>query len=393
MSVHKDEKINYLIASHKIMNKITKIVIGIVALVLVVWGITSLATKDVHTNSPTQKPTITIGVTLPLTGDIAMLGQSNKNAIQLAYNQLDTKNLKYNYKLVFEDDSFKPSIGATTAHKLISIDGANALISFGSPVGNVVSPIAEAAGVPHLNDFASDPHVATGQYNFVDYTPANEDSKLFIQELQKRRITKVVFFGQQDNPGSGAIINAFLSGVKSTNIQVLSTQMITTGTRDFRTQIEKVKDLGAQIYIIELSSPELETVTTQLRTLGVNTPVTTMETFEFSDQLSLFEGMWYVNDADATQWFMDLYTKTYNQAPKFGAANGYDSLNMLVQSVESAGDGITIPTGAQITAQLAGIKGFNGALGNNLNMGSDHLVDSKSVVRMIKNGTPVTIQP
>jgi len=368
-------------------------IISLVVIIVAIAGlfVVSAHKQTVSTATPSQKPTVTIGITLPLTGDIAMLGQSNKNAIELAYSKLDTKNLKYNYKLIFEDDAFKPSNGATTANKLISVDKANALISFGSPVGNVVSPIAESAGVPHINDFASDPHVATGKYNFVDYTPAYEDAKLFIEQLQKRGINKIVFFGQQDNPGSAAIINAFLGGVKLTNIQVLSTQMIPAGTRDFRTQISKVKDLGAELYVLELNSPELELVATQLKTAGVKAPFSSMETFEFSDQLSLFEGMWYVNDADATEWFMDLYTKTYGVTPKFGAANGYDSLNMIVQSVEKAGDGVTVPTGSQITEQIAHISGFNGALGDNLNMGTDHLVASKAVVRMIKSGVPVTI--
>ena len=62
---------------------------------------------------------------------------------------------------------------------------------------------------------------------------------------------KVVFFGQQDNPGATAIINDFLSDVKNTNIQVVSTQMFNTGTRDFRTQIAQTKGLGAQIYVLE----------------------------------------------------------------------------------------------------------------------------------------------
>ncbi len=373
------------------MTKTTKLVLGFVGIVIIA-GIIGIIAKGPGVKMG-QKPVVTIGITLPLTGDIAMLGQSNKNAIQLAYSKLDTKNMKYDYKLVFEDDGFKPATGATTANKLISVNKADAVISFGSPVGNVVSPIAEAAGVPHINDFASDPHVAAGQYNYVHYTPASEDAKLFIRELERRGISKIVFFGQQDNPGSAAIINAFLDGVKSTKIQVLSTQMVVTGTRDFRTQISKVKDLDAELYVLELSSPELETATKQLRTAGVKTPVSSMETFEFSDQLSLFEGMWYVNSADATPWFMDLYTKTYGQAPKFGAANGYDALNMIVQSVESAGNGVTVPSRSEINSRIAGIKGFDGALGTGMSMGSDHLVVSKAVVRMIKDGVPVTITP
>ena len=369
------------------MNKTIKIALVVVALILAIWGISTLSADK----APKSKPVITIGVTLPLTGDVAMLGQSNKNAILLAQSQLP-KDLKYDYKLVIEDDQFKLALGATAANKLISIDHASALISFGSPVGNVVSPIAEKNHIAHINDFTSDPHVATGEYNFVDYTPAYQDSKSFIDQLKKRNIKTLVFFGQQDNPGVNAIISTFLKDASSTpEIKVLSTQMFNTGTRDFRTQIDKVKGLNPDIYVLEASSPEIETLTKQLRQQGVNTPVTTMEAFEFSPELSLFEGMWYVNGADPMSWFVDLYTKTYKETPKFGAANGYDSFNMIVQAAESVGDGKTIPSSTNIAKKLAELKDFDGALGKGLSMGADHLVKSDAVIRVIKDGKPMTV--
>ncbi|MEK7095282.1 MAG: ABC transporter substrate-binding protein [Patescibacteria group bacterium] len=338
----------------------------------------------------TQKMTVKIGVTLPLTGDISVLGQDNKNAIMLAYERLGET--KYNYELIFEDDQFKPSVGASTVNKLISIDGVSAVISFGSPVGNVVSSITEKSKVPHVNDFASDPHVADGEYNFVHYTPSYEDSRVFVAELEKRGIKKLVFFGQSDNPGVVAIIDAFEKDIKNSDIQVLSTQKFNTGTRDFRTMISKVKDLNLDIYVLEASTPELETLTKQLRDAGIKTPVTSMEAFEFSDQLSLFEGMWYVNAADPEQWFVDLFKNKYGSIPRFGSANGYDSFNLIVQAIEKSGDGKTIPSGEQIKNSLAGIKGFDGALGKGLNIDGNGIVVSKPVVRVIQNGVPVTLK-
>ncbi len=346
---------------------------------------------SLNSKSTSVKPTVVIGITLPLTGDVAILGESNRNAILLAESKLP-QNLKYNYKLVFEDDQFKPALGATTANKLISIDKASALISFGSPVGNIVSPIAEKAQIPHINDFASASSVADGEYNFLHYTPAYEDSKAFIVELNKRGIKSLVFFGQQDNPGVTAIIAAFEKDIKNTDIKVLSTQKFNTGTRDFRTQIGAVKNLNPDIYVLEASSPEIEVLTKQLREAGIKTPVTTMEAFEFSDQLALFEGAWYVNGADPAPWFVDLYKKTYNTEPKFGGANGYDALNLLVQATETAGDGKTIPTSTEIRNALSEIKGFNGAVGENLSVDKDGMVVSKAVIRMIKDGKPVTIK-
>lgn len=340
--------------------------------------------------SPQSRPIIKIGVTLPLTGNVSRLGQSVKNAMELAQSQI-SKDTKYQYELIFEDDQFKPAIGASTANKLISIDNVSALISFGSPVGSVVSPIAEKAHITHVNDFASAATVAIGEYNFVHYTPAYEDSKVFIAELKKRDIKKIVFFGQQDNPGATAIIDAFEKDIKNTDIQVLSTQKFNTGTRDFRTQISMVKNLNPEIYVLEASSPELEMLTMQLREADIKTPITSIETFEFSDQLSLFEGMWYVNGADPMPWFVDLYRKAYNEEPKFGAPNGYDAVNLIVQATEAVGDGKTIPTSTQIRDALAQIKGFDGAVGNGLNIDAEGLVISKAVVRIIKDGKPVTI--
>lgn len=368
------------------MNKTNKIIISIVGAILIIWGINSLAAKD---NTET-KPTIKIGVTLPLTGDVAMLGQNSKKSLLLAQEQL-SKNTKYNYELVFEDDQFKPQTGVTTVNKLINIDKVSTILSFGSPVGNSVSPITEKSGVPHINFFASDMNVANGDYNFVNYTPPYKDSEVFIKELGKREIKTVVFFGQQDNPGVEAIITAFENDIKDTDIKVLSNQKFNTGTRDFKTQIALVKDLNPDIYVLEATSPELEILTKQIREAGITIPVTSIEAFEFSSELSLFEGMWYVNAADPQKWFVDLFTEKYSETPKFGSANGYDSLNLIVTAVEKIGDGKTIPTREEIKDALTEIKGFDGALGNNLSIDEDGIVVSDAVVREIKNGIPVTI--
>jgi len=373
------------------MSKTNKILLWGIGVILVIVAV-AVMTKISSNPPPSQKQTIKIGVTLPLTGGVAMLGQSAKNAILLAESRL-SRNNKYDYELVFEDDQFKPATGASVANKLINIDKVDALISFGSPVGSVVSPIAERSKILHINDFASASQVADGDYNFVHYTPPYEDSKLFIEQLEKRGIKKLVFFGQQDNPGVTAIINAFEADIKETDIEVVSSNMFNTGTRDFRTMIDKSRDLGADMWVLEANTPELEILARQIQQSGIKTPLTTMEAFEFSDELSLFEGMWYVNGADSEQWFIDLYTKAYSEGPKFGAANAYDVLNLIVRAVESAGNGDVNPTRTEIRDVLARIPSFDGALGKDLKIDAYGVVVSRAVVRMIKDGRAVTIEP
>jgi branched-chain amino acid transport system substrate-binding protein len=359
----------------------------VLAIVVIIIGAFVLSKNNSKTTEGRQ--TIKIGVTLPLTGPVSMLGESVKNALILAKDQLT--NTKYNYELVFEDDAFSPKQAVSTVNKLINVDKVDALISFGSPVGNVVSPIAERSQVVHINDFASDTNVAKGDWNFLHYTPPYKDSALFISELNKRNLKKVVFFGQQDNPGANALIKAFEADIPNTDIKMLATEKFNTGTTDFKTSILKVKNLGADIYVLEATSPELEILTKQIRDAGIKTPITTMEAFEFSDKLSLFEGMWYVNGADMAQYFIDLYQKTYGSYPKFGAGNGYDVLNLIVKATEIAGKGKDVPTHDQIRKALANIKSFDGVMGQNMSIDSNGQVISEPVVRVIKNGVPVTI--
>lgn len=368
-----------------------KIIIWSAIVVVLIVLILSATGTFSHNKTASEKPTILIGATLPLTGPVAVLGQSSQKAIELAEENLNKTNTKYNYKVVFEDDAFNPTTAATVVNKLISVDKVDALFSFGSPVGNAVSPIAEQNKIPHVNFFASDSNVANGDYNFLHYTPPYMDAKLFVKELNKKGIKKLVFFQIDGNAGATAIMQAFEKEIAGTDIKVLAVKEFAPGTRDFRTLVSQVKDLHPDIYVLQSSSPELETVYKQLRDMGVKEPVTSMETFEFADNLTPFNGSWYINSADAQKWFVDSYTTRYNEAPKFGAANAYDGLNIVAKAVESIGDGKTVPTKDQIKDAIKNIQSFDGAMGKGLKFDENGQLVSGSVVRMIKDGKPVTI--
>ncbi len=334
------------------------------------------------------KEVITIGTTLPLTGNLAFLGESYRDAINLALKDLP-KSDKYTYKVVFEDDGFDPKKAVSAAQKLIDSDKADILFSFGSPAGNAVSPIAEARRIPHLNGIASDTNVANGVYNFVHWTPPYEEARVLTQELQKRGITRVGIL-ETNQPGTIAVGNAVRSSLAKTPIQVVSEERFAPGTKDFRSIISKVKNSGAEIYLLEATSPELEIMAKQMRELGVKEPFTSIEGFEFTDEPALFEGMWYVNAADPTADFVGRFSKEYGREAKIGAPNGYDALNLIVYAVEHAGTKEK-PNALDIVAGLNRIKDFSGAVGT-LNVDSEGLMLSQATVRVMRDGKPITIR-
>jgi len=336
--------------------------------------------------SQLQKQTVKIGAILPLTGSSALLGESARDAMLLAKEQLANK--KYNYEIIFEDDQLNAQLTAKAVNKLVFADKVDVILSFSSGSGNVVSPVTEQNKVIHIG-VASDPNVAKGTYNFIHATPPEEEAKAWVAEAQKRGVKRIAIFSMNQQ-GALAITNAVKKQVIGKDLQIVSDDVFDLGTRDFRTIILKAKEKNPDIYLLHTFSPELELLTKQIKELGIATPLTSIEAFEFTEDPSLFEGYWYVQAADPTNSYISMYKAKYGKDPQAFSANTYDNVLLVAEGFEKAGDGKTIPSHDKVAVEMLNIKDFSGALGL-LNMGTDHIVHSKAVVRTIKDGKPVTI--
>ena len=80
-----------------------KIILGIVVLVAIVVGLFVVINSEKN-SQVSDEQTIKIGVSAPLTGDLAFLGESYKDGINLAIK--DLPKTKYKYEVIFEDDKF-----------------------------------------------------------------------------------------------------------------------------------------------------------------------------------------------------------------------------------------------------------------------------------------------
>ena len=130
------------------MNKTTNWIVGIIIIAVVIWfGFLNKADDQI----PSEKETIKIGVSIPLSGDVAFLGEGVRDAMLLAKENLGYT--KYNYEIIFEDDQFNSTNTLTAVNKLISIDKVSVISSLGSNLGNVVSPIAEENKIGGSNGY------------------------------------------------------------------------------------------------------------------------------------------------------------------------------------------------------------------------------------------------
>ena len=81
------------------MNKITKIIIGVIVLVIVVYG----GVKLFGTKSEKISETIKIGAALSLTGRAAYYGEQTKNGLDLAIEKIKKENYPFKLELIYED--------------------------------------------------------------------------------------------------------------------------------------------------------------------------------------------------------------------------------------------------------------------------------------------------
>jgi ABC-type branched-subunit amino acid transport system substrate-binding protein len=205
-----------------------------------------------------------------------------------------------------------------------------------------------------------------------------------VNELEKRNLTKVVLFGT-NQPGVLAVADEFKKGIVGSKVSVVSEQIFNGGETDMRSYISKAISAKGDIFLILASSPEVEILTKQIREQKINTPITSIESFEFSNETALFNGQWYVGPAVADESFAQEYMKT-GKSPLFGSANMYDVIRLIITATEKGKGGKLTPE--TLLRNINSIKDFPGALGI-LNFDKDGIILSKAIVKVMENGVPV----
>lgn len=353
----------------------------VVAALVILAGIyTTFSSKNVATDKPVK-----IGVVLPLSGGAAFLGESAQRAALLALK--DAGDTKYDYELVIDDDGFNPINTVTVVNKLINIDKVLGIITFGSGTSNAVAPINEGAKVARFG-LASDPTSAEGKYNFVHWTPPFKEGALLAQEIVKRGY-KTVSIIDTDHAGTLAVTNAIKDSLRDTEVKIVSYDMTKIGDKDFRTIAAKIKNLQPDLIILEMFTPENELMARQLRDLGIHIPLTSVETFEWSNEPTLFNGMWFVSDGRKNPDFVDRYTKEYGTGPETGSTYVYDLVAMMIRLQEESNTRIDPTDLPEIIMQ----KGYNDSpLYGKTVIDKDGFFVTEASVKKIVDGKAVQVE-
>ncbi len=367
-----------------------KVYLLVIVLLIIIFAF--MVNKPSNTN--TDKPIVTIGAILPLTGRVADMGEGAKNATLMAIEEENNNpNNKFHYNVIFEDDQLTTSKTAIAANKLINIDKADAIISFFSNAGLFVSTLAEQYELLHFCNTWNADVARKGYYSFIHQTQTEEVIDVYSDYAKKIGAKKIAIL---TSTNSGAYIGAQHAKKKLTQkgIIISAFEKFNDGERFFNTIIEKAKSTNPDYYLITVLPPEFDLIIKQMKELGIdNEHITTTAFFDVSSNKELFNGSWEATVSTENKDFLNSYMKKYNKDLVYGTTFAYDIAKLIVAGYENTEvrEGEVIPNNKDVVKKLKEIKTFNYSVGE-INIDPDGVVRSKASIKEVIDGKIVPIE-
>lgn len=356
-----------------------------------VLNLTSCDEKADKTVEVKAKPIIKIGATLPLTGNLAVYGKALQKSMDLALQDAQQQNLKYDYKIVVEDDQYEIKKALLNLNRMESIDHINAVMSFWGNIGTLVSEWAENHKVIHMGCAASD-KVGIGYYNFnhatqpqsllnriLKYYRDNNFKRIGIAYLQALEIQE--------------FIDHFVPILQDNGFEVVFVTAFAPQERDLKMEILKMKEAEPDVVEVLMNSPIINIFGKTSRELGFNVPMSSIN--NMTDALEEYEGQTFVTEDSGKASFTEHFESSTGVAQTACVVNFYDGLKMLINAYEKTPvkEGKNIPDNEDVVKTLSDLNG-NGFVSviNEINMDKEGNIDSPAVLKRIINGKPTTVE-
>ncbi len=326
--------------------------------------------------------TIKVGANLEMTGGSASYGISSKNAIELAFKEINEKggiNGKQ-LELVVADNKSEAAEATNAMQKLISQDNVVAVI--GPNLSSSViaaSAINNSAKVLDIAPMATNPYVTVDQASgktkdfnyrtcFIDPFQGTVMAKFATAELGVGNAAVLI-----DNSSDYAkgLAQFFKENFVKEGGAVTAEESYLQKDTDFKATLTKIKATNPDFLYVPGYYQEVGLIVKQARELGMNMPIAGGDGWDSAKMPEIagaaalnntyFSSLYSPEDSsEINKNFVAAYEKAYGQKPDVFAALSYDSALLVAEAIKNAGS--TEP--AKISEAMAKINGFSGVSGS-----------------------------
>ena len=350
---------------------------------------------------------ITIGTVTTNSGTAAAYGEAEVKGFELAVSEINAKGGINGKKVKLEsmDDKGDATEASNAYNKLA---GDNNVLAVAGPTISAttaaVAPLADQSKLVTIAPAATSDSIETGNYLFrtcfKDSYQGEIAAKFAAETLKVKKVA--VLYGTGD-PYSSGVGKAFAAAAKKAGLDVVAEENSSSADdTEYSSQLQKIQAAGAEFlyapYYYSVAGPY---IIPQARSVGYKGYVMGPDGYDglkMTDDKSLYNKVLYTThySPDDTsnakvQDFIKSYKSKNNAEPNTFAALGYDTIYMIKQAIEKAGENATRE---DVRNAVAGMT-FDGVTGKFTMDKSGSPTKSVTVLEM-KDGKPVyntTVQP
>lgn len=318
---------------------------------------------------------IVVGYYGDLTGRTSNFGQSTKNGVEMAADEINKAGgiNGRRIQILSEDDEGRPEKAATVVTKLIDQDRVVALLGEVAS-GNTLAaaPKAQAAKVPMISPSSTNPAVTqVGDYIFrvcfIDPFQGDVMAKFAANTLKAKKAAIMLDF---NSPYSRGLTEFFEASFTRSGGQIVNKQSYTQGDRDYKGQLTAIRSVNPDVIYVPGYYGEVGVIAKQAKQLDIKVPLLGGDGWDSTQLWDLggdalngdfISNHYSVDDpSPAIQKFVADYKGRYGNIPDALAALGYDAMKVLADSITRAGT----TSEPQLRDAIAATKSFTGVTGN-----------------------------
>lgn len=299
---------------------------------------------------------VKVGVPLSLTGPVAFAGTKMREAMELAFDEINTSNYLGKLKLVpvWADDRSSQPQAISITQQLIQRDRVSAIVGYtASNMCLAALPVAQELRVPTLNADCVVPGLnKIGNYVYNAVRPTDDYvSQLIDRLVPVRRVKTAAILYLRENPVFTNLLPVAQKAFEKNGVKIVAMESVTSGgDADFSAQLTNIAGNKPDALVILLLGGQVGPAMVQARKAGMEKTIFLGEQNFDSTEVrriagpnaegSYYPSHWYADSPVARNVaYVKAYRQRYNRDPDTFATNGYNAVWLMAQIVKKAGSG------------------------------------------------------
>lgn len=341
--------------------------------------------------------TVNIGGLAPLTGNVSVYGVATNNGAQMAVEAANEKGgvLGKQIKYVYYDEKGDATEAVNAYNKLVQNDGVVGLVGDVTSVPCIaVAQEAVKDGLPMITGTGTAAAITEAGENvfracFTDPYQGQVMAQYAAKKLGSK--TAAILYNMADDYSSG-VAEAFEKEAAAAGISVVEKQAYQTNDVDFKSQLQTIKGKSPDILFLPVYYQDVALIAVQAKQLGIGATLMGVDGWDGvlekidKSNVSAVDGAYFCSQYSAesedpdVQRFIKDYKAKYNADPNMFAVLGYDAMNILLESIKTAGT----TDSAKVVDAMKDIK-FKGLTGD-ITFDKDRNPVKSAVITTIKDG-------